>query len=272
MLTKLSEDKRIEGTQSFIYGANGVGKTGWSAACSDRTIVVTDRNGKATLKSKWWKEKYKCDPFIVEISPDDTPSAPKFYDKLRNLVDGFLAKDTRDTWDNLVLDDLNSIRMAARNKAIELNGLTGRSKTSGNMQSGKFKDIILPTIADFGTEMGLVESFLRQLTDGLREENKNSFVHAHERFYRSKDGVILSTKPLLTGVDSPDSIPGIFDLVWYMRVVGTGSNTKREFVTDTESGIMAKTRWGGLFKNPERDISSAEVIRRITKWQVEGTV
>ena len=273
MLIKLSQDKKIEGTQVFLYGANGTGKTAWAAAAGDRTIVITTRNGIATLKSKWWREKYGVDPFIQEMKPDDSPTAPKFFDSMRNLIDGFLAPDKINEWDTIVLDDLNELRIAARNKAIELNGLAGRSKTHGNAQSGKFKDILLPTVADFGTEMGLVDAFLRDMTAGLREEGKNSIVCAHERLYRKEgSNTIVAVKPLLTGTDTPDAIPGIFDLVWYLRTVGSGSNTKREFVTDSEGGVMAKTRWSGLFKNPERDIESADVLARILKWQKEGKV
>jgi hypothetical protein len=272
-MRRLSEDKRIEGTCMMIYGAAGTGKTFWSAGAGDDWIVLTDRNGIITLKSPLFKKQVGTDPFVVEVIPDQSPTQPKMFDALRNQIDGFLAPATRGDWKGIVLDDINTTRIAARNKAIELNGFMGRSKTSSNAQSGKFKDIIIPTISDFGTEMGLVESFLRQLTDGMREEGKNLIVCAHERIYRKEgSNTIVAVKPFFTGTDTPDAMPGIFDLVWYIRTVGSGSNTKREFVTDSEGGIMAKTRWGGLFKNPEREITAKQVFARIDKWQSEGTL
>lgn len=272
-MKRLSEDTRIEGAQMFLYSENGAGKTFWSAGAGDDWIVMTDRNGILTLKSKLFKDKVGTNPFIVELTPDESPTQPKMFDSIRNQIDGFLSPQTKNDWRGLIIDDVNSTRIAARNKAVDLNGVSGKSKTAVNMQSGKFKDIVIPTMADFGTEMGLVESFLRQMTDGLRSEGKHSIVGAHQRLYRKQgDSTIIAIKPLLTGTDTPDQIPGIFDMVWYLRTVGAGSNVKREFVTESEGGIMAKTRLGGLFKNPERDITAKQVFDRIDKWLKDGTV
>jgi hypothetical protein len=273
MLKRVSEDERIEGTTQLVYGPAGTGKTFYAGSAGDDWILMSDRNGVATVKSKLFKDKVGTDPFLVEIHPDESPTLPALFDSLRNQIDGFLAPAEKNNWRGIILDDINTVRIGARNKAIQLNGLAGRSKTSGNAQSGKFKDILLPTIADFGTEMGLVESFLRQMNDGLRSEGKHCIVCAHERLYRKEgSNTVVQVKPLFTGTDTPDAMPGIFDLVWYLRIVGTGSNVKREFVTETEGGIMAKTRWGGLFKQVERDITAKEVFDRIEYWQKEGKV
>lgn len=273
MLKKLSEDTRIEGTQLFLYGPSGVGKTFAAGSAGDDWVFITDRNGIATLKSKLFKEKVGTNPFIVEIQRDDSPTTPKMFDALRNQIDMLMAPETKNDFRGIIIDDINSTRIGARNKAVDLNGTLGRSKSSVNAKSGKFKDILIPTMADFGTEMSLVETFLRELTDGLREEGKHSIVCGHERIYRNKSGdanVISMVKPLFTGQDTPDAIPGIFDLVWYLRTVGGGSGTKREFVTDSEGGILAKTRWGGLFATTERNITMKQVFDRIEKWQREG--
>lgn len=273
MLKKLSDDKRIEGTQLFLYSENGAGKTFWGAGAGDDWVFITDRNGITTLKSKLFKDKVGTDPFLMEIVHDESPTVPKMFDSLRNQIDMLLAPATKNDFRGIILDDLNALRIGARNKAIDLNGSLGRSKSAVNAQSGKFKDILIPTISDFGTEMGLTDAFLRQLTEGLREEGKHSIVGAHQRLYRKQgDNTIVAIKPLLTGTDTPDSIPGLFDLVWYMRSVGSGSNVKREFVTEAEGGIMAKSRWGGMFKNIERDITAKEVFDRIDRWQKEGKI
>jgi hypothetical protein len=275
MLKKLSEDTRIEGTQVFIYGAAGSGKTFAAASAGDDWVFLTDRNGIITLKSKLFKEKVGTDPFIVELTPDESPTQPKMFDAIRNQIDMLMSPENVNSFRGIIIDDINSTRIGARNKAIDLNGTLGKSKSSVNAQSGKFKDILIPTVADFGAEMSLVEGFLRQLTDGLRAEGKHSIVCGHERLYRNKSGdsnLISAIKPLFTGTDTPDSIPGLFDLVWYLRTIGGGSNTKREFVTDSEGGILAKTRWGGLFKPVERELTMKQAFDRIEKWQKEGKV
>jgi len=273
MLKRVSEDTRIEGTQVFIYGGSGVGKTYAAASAGSDWVLITDRNGLITVKSKLFKDKIGTDPFLLELVPDESPTQPKMFDAIRNQIDMLMAPATKNDFRGIIIDDINSTRIAARNKAVDLNGTLGRSKSGVNAQSGKFKDIIIPTMADFGTEMSLVESFLRQFTDGMREEGKHSIVCGHERFYRNKAGdanLVSMIKPLFTGQDTPDAIPGIFDLVWYLRTVGSGAATKREFLTDSEGGILAKTRWSGLFKTTERDITMKEVFDRIELWQKEG--
>lgn len=272
-LKRISEDKKIEGTQAFIYGASGVGKTFAAGSAGNDFVFITDRNGVATLKSKLFKDRIGTDPYILELTPDESPTQPKMFDAIRNQIDMLMSPSTINDFRGIIIDDINSTRIGARNKAIDLNGALGRSKSSVNAGSGKFKDILIPTMADFGTEMGLVESFLRQLTDGLREENKHSIVCGHERLYRNKGGdasLITAIKPLFTGQDTPDAIPGIFDLCWYLRTVGSGSGTKREFLTDSDGGILAKTRWGGLFAITERNITMKQVFDRIELWQKEG--
>ena len=275
MLTKLSEytKQSPRGTMMMVYGGAGRGKTFWSAGAGDDWVFMTDKNGIITLESPLFKKSVGTNPFIIEIKPDESPTKPTLFDSIRNQIDMLLAPATRDSFKGIIIDDINTTRIGARHKAIELNGISGRSKTSVNAQSGKFKDILIPGIQDFGTEMGLVESFLRQLTDGLRDEGKHLIVCAHERIYRKEgSNTITAVKPLFTGTDTPDAMPGIFDLVWYIRTVGSGSNVKREFVTDDEGGVMAKSRWGGMFKNPERDITAKQVFDRIEHWQKEGKI
>lgn len=270
-MKKLSERTHREGTTMLLYGESGTGKTFWTASAGDRTIIITDKNGIITLRSPLFKKTVGTDPFLEEIEPDESPTHPKVFDKIRNMVDAFLEPSVIDQWDTLVLDDVNTTRIGARHKAVDLNMSLGRSKTGANASSGKQKDIIIPTMADFGTEMGLVEMFLRELTEGVRSKNKNLIVCAHQRLYRKEgSNTIVATKPLFTGTDTPDAMPGIFDMVWYMRTVGAGSAVKREFVTENEGGILAKSRWGGLFKNPERDITAKQMFDRINKWQDEG--
>lgn len=257
----------------FLYAENKTGKTFWAAGAGDDWVYITDRNGITTLKSKLFKDKVGTDPFILELVPDESPTLPKLFDSVRNQIDTLLAPATKNDFRGIIIDDFNSIRIGARNKGIDLNGTIGRSKSHANAQSGKFKDILVPTMADFGTEMSLTDSFLRQLTTGLREESKHLIMCAHQRLYRKPGGnEIIAVKPLLTGTDTPDSIPGLFDLVWYLRAVGSGSNVKREFVTESEGGIMAGTRWSGLFKPVERDITAKQVFDRIEHWQKEGKI
>lgn len=248
-LQRLSEKEPSRGVQLFLYSENGAGKTFWNASAGDDWVFLTTGNGIATLQSKLFKERVGTNPFVLELEKDPSPTNPKAFDAARNKLDWLLAPTQKDSWKGIIIDDINDIRIGARTKAVDLNSSLSRSKTSVNAQSGKFKDIIIPTQSDFGTEMGLVETFLRELTDGLRSYDKHSIVCAHQRLYRNKgSNDIIGIKPLLTGTDTPDILPGIFDMVWYLRVAGRN----REMVTEPEGTIMAKTRYGGLFKPVER--------------------
>ena len=258
------------GIMQLVYGPSGTGKTFYAGSAGDDWVFMTDKNGVKTLESKLFADKVGTNPYVMEIKPDESPTRPTMFDSIRNQIDMLLSPATKNDFRGIILDDINTTRIGARSKAIDLNGTLGKSKSAVNAQSGKFKDILIPTIADFGTEMSLVEAFLRQLTDGLRDEGKHLIVCAHERIYRNKDSnIITAVKPLFTGADTPDAIPGIMDLTWYIRTVGAGMNIKREFVTESEGHIMAKTRLGGLFKPVERDITAKEVFDRCERWLKE---
>lgn len=260
----------------LLFGAAGRGKTFWAAGVSDRTVIITDGNGISTLRSPMFKEKVGTDPMILEISPDKDPLSPTAFDQIRNLIDALFADNIND-FDTLIIDDIDFTREAAMAKGIVMNKLANRSKTAENNRSQKFGNIMMIsfTESDYQTEMRLVDGFLLQTTDACRAAGKNLIINAHERYMRKEDDkgneYIYRISPLFTGRNTADNIARYFDLVWYIRTVGTGSNVKREFVTDSEGALDCKTRWGGLFRNPERDITAKDVFGRIKAWQ-EGQV
>lgn len=270
-LKRLSENKQKSPTLVLLYGGAGAGKTYWSASAPN-AVILTDGNGIITVKSKGWKEAHpNVDPFVIELRPDESPTAPQAFDSMRNQLDELFTAANLPLFETIVIDDIDFTRIAARNKGVTLNGLLNRSKTSTNMRSGAFKDIIVQTEADFGTEMNLVDTFLLELTSACRQYGKNLIVCAHERYYMRNDdkgnSYIESVKPLFTGQKTPDNVTRYFDLVWYVKSIGAGTAIKREFITDQESYYPCKTRWSKLFKNPERDLTAAQVFKRISDYQ-----
>lgn len=278
-LVRLSDRTQVEGTCMLLYGAAGRGKTFWaSSANGDRTVVVTDGNGITTMKSPDWKERNPgVNPILLEVQSDKDPLQPRAYDFIRNLVDS-LFTDNKDEFDTLVIDDIDFVRESAMGKGIVMNsqGDKPRSQTANNNRSQKFGNIMMisQTQGDYQTEMRLVDGFLQQLTDGCRREGKNLIICAHERTIRKKDErgneYVYKVNPLFTGVDTPDNIARYFDMVWYIRTVGTGSNVKREFITQSEGAYDCKTRWGRLFPNPLREVTSQYVFNRIKHYQETG--
>lgn len=277
-LTKLSERTKIDGTCALIFGAAGRGKTFWSASAPGRVVVITDGNGIATLRSPKFKQMHPtADPFIIEVPVDKNPLMPTAFDAVRNLIDELFATNL-DGFDTLVIDDIDFIREGAMAKAIVMNSNATRSKTVANNRSEKFGNIMMIsfTEGDYQAEMRLVDGFLQQTTDACRAAGKNLIVNAHERYIRKEDDkgneYIFRVNPLFTGRDTADNTARYFDLVWYLRTIGTGSNVKREFVTDSEGAYDCKTRWGGLFQNPLREASAETVFNRIKTFQETGKI
>lgn len=275
-LHKLSERTKVEGTCMLLFGAAGRGKTFWASG-ADRAIIITDGNGISTLRSPDFKRLVNTDPVLIEISPDKDPLRPTAFDQTRNLIDELFTNNLND-FDTLILDDVDFIREAAMAKGIVMNGLGKRSQTAANNRSEKFGNIMMisQTEGDYFSEMRLVDGFLQQTTDACRSAGKNLIINAHERYVTREDEkgneYIFKVNPLFTGRQTPDNVARYFDLVWYLRTIGTGSNVKREFVTANEGALDCKTRWGGLFKNPERDITAKQVFSRIKTFQLEGKI
>ena len=246
-MPRLSEVSADVATTLLLYGNSGTGKTWMIGTAGDRTLIISPSNGIATLKSALFKTQINANPFIEEVNEEPIPTKALGYDLYSDIIDRYL-KDHAGDIDTIIVDDATAFRRTAMNKGLELNQAANRSKTKSQS-----KDVIIPTVQDYGIEMNLVEQFCRYYTAECKRLNKNFVLTAHERIvYQPPDKlgdlpVIHKIQPAFTGKTFPDDITGLFDLTWHTETKGSGDRIFYQIRTQPDSSVIAKTRWGGLF-------------------------
>lgn len=268
-MPKLSDlkEKLYKSVALHVYGAPGVGKTELIGSAGSRNLIVTDMNGIVTLTGKGFRSRHgEVDPIIEVVENDDSPDRALAFDTVLNRIDAAI-RDRKDEFDCISVDDIDFIRHSAMSKALNMNSATGRSKTK---ETGKsFKGFYLPTMADFGTEMSLMEHFIRDLVDLGKAYDKHIIVAAHERFvYRqdkkSDDKVLEKIVPHYTGSAAPEAINDYFDLVFRVTREGTAAQPAIEFQCHPTNQVAAKDRFG-VFATRERNLTFPSILKRINE-------
>jgi hypothetical protein len=100
---------------------------------------------------------------------------------------------------------------------------------------------------------------------------------AHERISFKEKGTITGPdvvdkiRPGFTGRTFPDSIPGMFDLVWYTQVIGGGERAIYRVRTEGDVGLVAKTCYNGLFPEIYPNPNFQNIIKIIKGEKKYGT-
>lgn len=276
-IVELDSMKADEATTWLYYGGSGVGKTVFVGSAGPRTFIVNIGNGMKTLQSQWAKDKYYRDgmPLVVNISEERDPTTGIFksadaFDKVCDAIDYALAHHS-DRFDTIAVDDATQLRAFAANKGLEINAEFKRSET---LAKGRKAGAFVAGIQDFAVEMNLIQQFVTG-TIALCQQNKKHFLlTAHERhiFKKIKDqqGKIIGQeidkiRPAFTGQTFPDDITGHFDLVWNATAARTTAETVYRAFTGSTMQILAKSRFPGVFDNPEKDPNFLRSIERIRK-------
>jgi hypothetical protein len=259
-----------EGVTLLLYGNSGTGKTFFVGSAGDRTLIISPSNGLATLKSKLFRETVKANPFIEEI-PEEVYSeitSAKSFDLYSDIIERYLDKHSADI-DTIVVDDATAFRRYAMNKALEMGGKMGTSKTGDKLKSNKM-EIVVPAVQDYGMEMNFVEQFIRHHADNCKQLGKNFILTAHEKILMEKGAnigdmpVVRKIMPGFTGQKFPDDITGLFDLTWHTETKGSGDKVYYQIRTQPDNVIVAKTRQGGLFPAFfEKQPSFVDVVKAV---------
>lgn len=247
---RLSEHDTYESVTGLIYGGSGTGKTMLVASAGSDSLIITPSNGIATLKSSLFKSLLPgVNPYIEVNDEEPIPDKALGFDKISDIIDKYL-KEKPNEIKNVIVEDSTSVRRMALMKGLELNQRLGRSQT---LKQSTSKDVIVPTVQDYGIEMNLIDQFMRYYTNECKRLGINFFVTAHERFTFDKGKEIGAPpsikyiRPGFTGQTFPEDITGLFDLTWHTEVVGSGNRTFYQIRTSGDSVISAKTRYGGIF-------------------------
>jgi hypothetical protein len=263
-MPRLSQLNLTNAITLLIYGAPGIGKTHVLGSAGSRTLILTDLNGMATLQNPVFQAQYPgCDPHVEVIKGDEDPSKSTAYDQMTNIINNYFEHKL-DEFDTVAIDDVDFLRASAMNKAVTINFMEKRSQTKT-----KIKDfhMVLPTQADFGTEMGLVEGFISNLASVCRTYNKNLIVCAHEKILYEKDSRTKEETPVkyiphFTGKAAPEAIGDYFDLVIRMTRLGKTPSVVYKFQCHPDEKVSAKDRYS-VFKTMEDNLSWPKIVARI---------
>lgn len=242
-----------ESITALIYGDSGTGKTQFAGTfgsvendkyiAGDRTLYLNIGAGINTLYAPKFTSMYgKWNGLrITELeNMENIVGSDKKFDYLTDLLD---AVDPS-TYDTIVLDDSTALREMAANKALVINGETGKSQS---ITQAKKYQMPYSVVQDMGQEMDIMKWFFSTCTQAAKANNKNLIVLAHTRREYGKvpsvgqPAPIISIKPGFTGKDN--KLSATFDYVWYF----TFEAGKYVAKTVGDDLIEAKTRDGGIF-------------------------
>ena len=186
-------------------------------------------------------------------------------------------KEKLDSFDTIVIDDLTSLSQYAAYKAMELSGTYRNSQSLTAAQ--RKKHVPIKEQGDWGIEIDAMRYFLGNLVEDCKNRNKNLICLAHERQYftstkKGSDPVLRLRGPMLAGKDAfaINVVPALFDDVWYFKTIGSGGKliTRARTIPDAIDSL-AKTRWGGVFKEIEENPVFLDVVARVHNSLKETT-
>lgn len=260
-IQKLSALPFHESLTMLIYGPSGSGKTYFAGTAGPRSVILNAGAGLTTLVSPAFRTKFPYDPYIINI-----PLVAQPYDYLIDSVN-WAVQNLRAEFDVMVFDEFTAIRRMAMRKALQINADLNKSDTESKMK--KNRGVMSPMIADYGEEMNVIAHCLDNITQLAKANNFHLLCLAHERITMGKAPSIgaprpeVKVRPGFTGETFPDAVPGYFDAVWRLEVLGKGANKVRRFTTDGNEKVQAKTRHGGVFSEFENNLTFPDVVQRI---------
>lgn len=271
LIPRLSDIPRGDSVTQLIYGPSGTGKTDYLGTCGDRTLYFECENRLATIQGEGFKKRRgNWNPIIYQIHEDFMPDAgAQALDKIALTIKE-ADKNFKDQFDIIAIDGATAFNRFAMNKGLELNQKLSKSKTKEVLDRlGSGVDPTSVAVQDYGIQMTLVENFILQVNEYVRKEKKHFIMTAHERIsFKEKSNptaleVIDRIRPGFSGRTFPDSIPGMFDMVWYFEVVGSGEQSVYRAVTEGDRALVAKTCFNGLFPIKVVNPNFLDIVRKI---------
>lgn len=272
----LSGIQLTEAVKILLYSTPGIGKTFFTGSVGSRNVIISNRNGLATLKSKLFKSLYPNSDPIVEVidSLHDTTQATA-YPAIVDRISQWFEKRLPD-FDAITIDDGSFLGTSALNYAIKLNGGEGKSQTKGKVSG--MSGYVMPARQDFGTAMGLTENVIRDVASMCDYYQKHFIVNAHERnIYKEvivngkKEEQLDKVVPNFVGRASPEAIGGYFDIVARMTRLGVGEATKVQFQFQPSGVITAKDRYS-VFKTTETSLDFPKILARIQALEPQTSI
>lgn len=270
-IQRLSDMPKGNSVTLLIYGPAGVGKSDFLGTTGDRTLFIECENRLMTFQSPGFvKRRGNWNPIIHQVTEDFMPDGgSQAIDKIAQIINE-AADRYSIQFDTIIVDGATAFNRFAMNKGLELNSKLSRSKTQSNLKA--LNTEINPSIVsvqDYDVQMKLVANFILKVTEYVKANNKHFIMTAHERIsFKEKSNptaleVIDRIRPGFYGRTFPDEIPGMFDLVWYFEVVGSGDNATYRAKTVGDRSLVAKSCGSGIFQSNEVKPNFLDIVRRI---------
>jgi hypothetical protein len=263
---RLSETTFKIPTTIVVYGDPGVGKSEFLASTNtERSLLVTDGNGARTFFNKRVKSMYpNFNPHVIQVDTGLTPQEKqKAWIQFRDGIGNWFKPDKINEWDWILIDDCSILQLWAIVRALTINSEMGRSKSlSYFLKTGD----MIPTIADYGTEISLMELMGVDLIGECIKNNKHCVIAAHEkRFFsknkETKEDELKAIEPNFTGRQAPKHLVGRFDFIFRLTRIGKGTNSYVQFQCHPDGIVLAKDR-DAVFGTFEKNLTIKTVMEK----------
>lgn len=199
----------------LVYGEPGTGKTVFAASAPSPLIVDVERGTMSLLNH----DEYR-DTAVLEF---------RSVAQLELLI-GKLAEGALPEYETIVIDSFSELQ---KRDLDDILAAAAKQDASRN----KF----LPT----GPDYNINTEHMRRIASSLRDLDRNVIVTCHVKEEKDDSTGRLLVRPNLTP-KLAGTMAGIFDVVGYMTINGSGENAKRTLQVHPTNKVTAKTRIGGL--------------------------
>ena len=258
------------------FGGMGSGKTFASGTLPGRIYVlcIGGANEVITLMSPDFTNKHpdkkdmiKWDSVKENLGKRGSFSDARGYDAACDLLDAALELDRsgETPFDSLVVDGSTGLRELAMNKSMEITFATVSSTEKTSMKKYRDHGIAIPHDNDYFGEQSLMWKFTNWCFS--LDKHFNLITHIWEQTKQNRatrETTILKRKPAFTGKQR-DSIPTLFDNVWYFNTSGGKKSKQYEAQTQGDEINEAKTRFGGVVPVIYRDVNYEDAIKKFTQ-------
>lgn len=226
----------------LIWGPPGIGKTSLMGTFPGLVVADCDR-GIGVLKSRDYLRRFpKPDLVGFDVFDDERDPKTGLFMKATaywEVIKFYNEVDDLDGVQTIGLDSLSSFQELAMNVGVELSGTHSRSKTLAKAKMDPRLGgipILMPTQADFGSEMNAFQQFMDQAI----AISKNLVFIAHEREETNSAGIAVRREPLLIGSAIRARVGRWFDEVWYMDADNKGNRVLRTQSTNKLKGLKSR--------------------------------
>lgn len=199
----------------LIYGDPGTGKTVFCGSAPSPLLVDVER-GASSLSNH---DEY------ANVAVMEFRSIAQLELLISKLAEGALPQ-----YETIVIDSFSELQKRDLDDILIKASRTDASRNQ-----------FLPT----GPDYNINTEHMRRIASNLRDLDRNVIVTCHVKEEKDDSTGRLLVRPNLTP-KLAGTMAGIFDVVGYMSVVGTGDSVTRTLQVHPTNKITAKTRVGGL--------------------------